>query len=244
MENLKYNCLGEGYFFRRVKVILQNKGLFYLIKKTFYKYIFPIYLMFRKKQNFMFQERKYDYFYHAYNIAWANERTVEVPIIKRKVELYRGKEILEVGNVLSHHLPVHWDIVDKYERVNDIINEDVISFRPKKRYDLIISISTLEHVGWDETPRDPKKILTAIKNLKDNCLKSDGELVVTLPINYNPIMDQLLFSGKLEFDEIYCLKRLGWDNRWKQVTLKEVMSARFDSPFIGAHGLVLGVIKK
>ena len=29
----------------------------------------------------------------------------------------------------------------------------------------IVSISTMEHVGWDETPRDSKKILVALENL-------------------------------------------------------------------------------
>jgi cyclopropane fatty-acyl-phospholipid synthase-like methyltransferase len=44
-----------------------------------------------------------------------------------------------------------------------VINEDVVNFKSKKKYDLIVSISTLEHVGWDEKPM---KIPRAIENLK------------------------------------------------------------------------------
>ena len=49
------------------------------------------------------------------------------------------------------------DIVDKYEKKKGIINQDIVDYKPDKKYDLIISISTLEHVGWDETPRENYK---------------------------------------------------------------------------------------
>ena len=56
----------------------------------------------------------------------------------------------------------------------------------------IVSISTIEHVGWDETPRDPKKIPLALENLTTRCLAPDGEIVVTLPLGYNTYLDKLL----------------------------------------------------
>jgi len=55
----------------------------------------------------------------------------------------------------------------------------------------IVSISTIEHMGWDETPRDPKKIPLALENLIE-CLVPGGEIVVTLPIGYNTYLDKLL----------------------------------------------------
>src|SRR6202034_3735504 len=107
----------------------------------------------------------YYYFYHRYNYTWKNERTIEIPIIWDIIRKNPNKEILEVGNVLSHYYQVHHTILDKYEKGDNVINEDVIDFNPKKKYDLIVSISTLEHVGWDEEPRQPLKILTAVTNL-------------------------------------------------------------------------------
>ena len=56
----------------------------------------------------------------------------------------------------------------------------------------IVSISTIEHVGWDETPRDPNKIPRALENLTTRCLAPGGEIVVTLPIGYNTYLDKLL----------------------------------------------------
>jgi len=55
----------------------------------------------------------------------------------------------------------------------------------------IVSISTIEHMGWDETPRDPKKIPLALENLIE-CLAPGGEVVVTLPMGYNIYLDKLL----------------------------------------------------
>lgn len=99
---------------------------------------------------------------------------------------YKGRKILEVGNVLSHYFPVNHDIVDKYEKADGVINQDVIDFYPSKRYDLIISISTLEHVGWDENLRDhkilrdPMKVLHAIENLK-RLLAPEGKWLSPYP---------------------------------------------------------------
>jgi len=58
----------------------------------------------------------------------------------------------------------------------------------------IVSISTIEHVGWDETPRDPKKIPLALENLATKCLAPGGEIVVTLPIGYNTYLDKLMME--------------------------------------------------
>lgn len=241
----KYDYLEKESFFRKVRGIFKRKGLFYLLKKTFYEYGFPIYLRFHRKEKFIFHGKEYDYFIHDYNITWANERAIEVPIIKEKLDLFKNRHVLEVGNVLSHYFPLWWDVLDKYEKSKDMINEDVVNFKPKKKYDLIVSISTLEHVGWDETPKDPQKILVALKHLKDNCLKKGGEMLITLPAAYNTKMDRMLFEGRLQFDETYYLKRLSWDNKWKETNIKEIKDVKkYGHPFIGANGLVIGFVRK
>lgn len=204
-----------------------------------------IYFLFKILQPlriFKFQGRSYKYFCHRYNFAWGNERTVEIPVIWEIVKKHQGKEILEVGNVLSHYFSVNHDILDKFEKGKGVINQDVVKFAPDKKYDLIVSISTLEHVGWDEKPRDPKKILKAIKNLK-NCLAPRGKMMVTLPLGYNPEMDKLLKEEKMRFDKQYYLKRISRDNLWRQVSWKNIRGARYNDPFPGANGVVVGVLK-
>src|SRR3990172_4116095 len=99
-------------------------------------------------RTFVFRDKTYHYFYHTYNPTWRNERCVETPIIWSIVKRSKEANILEVGNVLSHYFDTNHDVLDKYERAPGVINEDVVEFKSNKRYDLIVSISTLEHVGW------------------------------------------------------------------------------------------------
>lgn len=44
-------------------------------------------------------------------------------------------------------------VIDRYEEIDDAVNGDVRFFRTDRRYDVVVSISTLEHVGLDETEK-------------------------------------------------------------------------------------------
>jgi len=59
------------------------------------------------------------------------------------VRKYHGKNIPEIGIVLSHHVKFELDILDKYEIAEGVSNVDVVVFRSQKKYDLIVSISTI-----------------------------------------------------------------------------------------------------
>jgi cyclopropane fatty-acyl-phospholipid synthase-like methyltransferase len=151
-------------------------------------------------------------------------------------------DILEVGNVLSHYFAVTHDIVDKYEKAAGVINQDVVDINLPKKYDLIVSISTLEHVGWDETSREPGKINRAIKKLK-KLLNPNGKIVVTMPIGYSLDLDKSLKTGKVKFDKMYCLKRISKDNKWVETDWESIRNSKYDDPFPFANGLVIGLIK-
>ena len=235
----------------KAKEVSKEKGIYYVvcagIKKIIYYMngllCYHYHKIFKSSRNFTFQGETYSYFYHMYNRTWENERTVEVPIIWATVKKYHGKKILEVGNVLSHYFSVSHDILDKYEKADGVINQDVVDFQPSKKYDLIVSISTLEHIGWDEKPQDPMKILLAIQNLKD-LIASGGKIIVTLPLGYNTKMDNLLKDGKIKFTEQYYLKRISRDNRWIEVDWNDIREANYGNPFPAANGLVVNIIEK
>ncbi|MEE9378712.1 MAG: hypothetical protein V3V33_11840, partial [Candidatus Lokiarchaeia archaeon] len=176
-----------------------------------------VYKKFRSSSRFKLNNKIYPYFYHNYNFTWRAERAVEIPIIIEILKRNKGKRILEIGNVLSHYFSHKHDILDKYEKGEGVINEDIVNFYPKKKYDLIISISTLEHVGWHEAIKEPLKILNAIEHLK-SYLTNKGEFVFTIPIGENPFLDNLLKENKIKFSEKYCLKKISFDNKWKQVS--------------------------
>lgn len=196
----------------------------------------------RKNHYFVFNKQKYNYFIHPYNCTWKNERTVEIPIIKKILDENKNKEVLEVGNVMPHYGVTGHDILDKYETAENVINEDVINFKPQKKYDLIISISTLEHVGQDEKIKDNTKILKAISNLK-KLLTNKGQIIITLPLGYNKNMDLLIKKGKIDFKKKFLMVRISEENIWRQVPWKKNLNVKYGRPFFGANGLIIGIIK-
>lgn len=197
------------------------------------------YYRFSKSRTFKFNGNKYKYFNHYYNPTWHNERSVEIPIISKFLSENDDGNVLEIGNVLSHYFNINHDVVDKYEKAKGVINEDVVDFKSSKKYSLIISISTLEHVGWDEKPKDPKKILSALENLR-NSLAPGGKLVVTMPIGHNSKLDNYLETGKLKFTENYYLKRISKNNCWKELNTG-FYNAKLDFPFPFANLIFIGV---
>ena len=115
--------------------------------------------------------------------------------------------------------------------------------KPSEKYDLIVSVSTLEHVGWNEEPKEPTKSLAAIENLK-NCLVPTGIIVVTLPLGENPYLDKLLKEKELQFTQQYFLKRISSNNKWVQAEWKDIQNSAYNYPFPFANGVVIGVIEK
>jgi len=193
--------------------------------------------LFLARQEFRFQGAPYRYFVHRYNQTWRNERAVEVPIAWAAVQAQAKGRILEVGNVLAHYFPVGHDRVDKYEHAHGTHNVDVLDFRGGP-YDLIVSISTLEHVGYDEQPREADKPLRAIAHLR-SLLSPKGVLLATLPVGYNPSLDAALRDARVPFAQSGCLKRVSADNHWEEVPFADVISARMHAPFRGINGLVI-----
>ena len=203
---------------------------------------FNYYKIFDPSKTFEFQLNTYKYFYHWYNTTWNNERAIEIPIICKFINESKGEDILEIGNVLSHYFNIEHDIVDKYEKADGVINQDVVDFKASKKYGLIVSISTLEHVGWDETPRDPEKIFIALENLR-NSLVPRGKLIVTLPIGQNSALDSFLATGKIKFTKNYYLKRISQSNKWTELN-SEFNKAEHVFPFPGANLLFVGIYNK
>jgi hypothetical protein len=169
-----------------------------------------------KRRTLDFQGRTYRYFYNSYNPTFTNERVIEVPIVWDEVQRHAPDQVLEVGNVLAHYFPIQHQVLDKYERARGVINADVVDFQPQRRYELIAASSTLEHVGWDETPREPEKFLRAVSHLA-TLLAPGGTLLVTLPVGYNAAVDHFLAEGMIPFTSVGYLKRDEFGGRWREV---------------------------
>jgi hypothetical protein len=220
----------------------RHQRLKQFLKRTFDPIICWSYRTFCTRRSFEFNGESYSYFYHPYNSAWKTERGLEIPLVWKVVQAERGS-VLEVGNVLSHYFPIKHDVLDKYEKAPGVVNEDIVSFAPGKKYDLIVAISTLEHVGWDEQPMEPMKLLPAIDNLL-SLLRPGGKIMITVPIGCNTTLDSLIRQKIIKFDETYCFKRFARDCQFKQVAWKEISHAHYDSPFPLVNAVVLGIYNR
>ncbi len=202
--------------------------------------------------SFLFDGQKYEYFRHQYNGAWSNERSVEVPIVYSAVLNALGRKILEVGDVLQHYYHFPHDILDKYEVNTGVINEDVLDFQPAYPYDLIVSISTLEHVGYDsyhgKEEKDPDKVLRAIRKIR-SWLSPYGIGVITFPLGYNPHLDDHWKAGRLGFMQEYYMRLVKpavgtWESGahpiWEQAAREELV---IHKPYDGARDLLIGVLR-
>lgn len=239
MNKLKQN-------WRIYKKELRNKGLLSFIRARVQKLVdilmYRLINLTQQNKQFTFNHKRYYYSLSRYNYTWKNERSVEIPIIYKLLENNKNKDVLEVGNVLSHYYLTSHDVLDKYEKASGVINEDVVDYSPSKKYDLIVSISTLEHVGWEEKPQEPQKIIPAIKKLK-SLLKENGQLIITLPLGYsNPFLNKAIQDQTLGFDDTYYLKRISHSNKWKQVEFADVKNSKYNSPFPNANAILVGII--
>lgn len=198
-----------------------------------------------RQGTFIFNGKQYHYFYHMYNQTWRNERAVEIPIVWRAIQdhlkNYPNAKVLEVGNVMSHYFPYYvqryqkifsWDIVDKYEKSEEvkIINEDIVRFNPSRKYSFILSISTLEHIGFQEHIYggepifEPDKVLKALENMI-NLLDVCGTMIVTIPLGENPYLDKMLINDRIKFTETYAMMKID-RNEWQNVSLDEAINAK------------------
>jgi SAM-dependent methyltransferase len=192
-----------------------------------------------RPDGFEFDGVSYRYFAHPYNETWRNERAVEIPVAMRTLEQRGGSRVLEVGNVLVHYGRAGHDVVDKYERAsNRVVQADIVDFRTSARYDLIVAISTLEHVGFDEDVKDPAKPRRAVEHMT-SLLAPGGELLVTIPLGYNAAVDRDLETGALGFDEVGYLRRLDRFNRWSEASASAVAGAAYGHPFAAANALAV-----
>lgn len=184
-------------------------------------------------KTFKFNGNEYEYFNHEYNSTMSNERCIEIPIVH---SFYLGS-VLEVGRVLHHYFP-NYDhtVVDKTEEGG--IVQDICEYTPAAKFDTVISISTLEHIGWDDSNKE-RTAVQALERIQSLMLAPDGKIVATIPMGYNKTLDNVLRVYKL-FDEQYCMVRIG-DAEWEQ--RDELVFGTYPHRNGGANSLLIGITK-
>ena len=195
------------------------------------------------RATFRYDGAEHRYLRHAYNWTWLNERAVEVPLAAAVLAGSAGARVLEVGNVLGHYQAADHTVVDKYERAAGVLNADVAELDLPGPYDLVLAVSTLEHVGLDEDVLDPGKPARAIERLT-SLLAPGGRLWCSHPVGYNLELDRQLQDGRFGFTRLTALRRLGPSNRWEQVPVEEVWGTRYDRLLYTAQAIVIAELQR
>ena len=182
------------------------------------------------RRSFEFNGSRYPYFYHRYNNTAETERCVEIPLAWEFLQRRATPTVLEIGNVLNHYKPFPHTIVDKYETAEGAFNVDVCDFSPAQKFDAIVSISTIEHVGWDERPFEAQKALRAIEHLRQ-MFAPGGSMFLSFPIGHNETLDAAVRDGILGCTELRGMKRLPRNN-WIEAPISELLRGRLNPPYL------------
>lgn len=225
---------------------VRSRGFISSVFHHSFQLILPFYKIYVEKfrdSTFKFNGIEYKYFIDRYSCTWSNERAVEVPIFTKILgkALKSNKRTLEIGRVLDHYLENDgkWDVLDKYEKSEGVIIEDILDYIPADKYDLVISISTMEHVGFDEENGDSQKVVSAIDNILNNIVSHNGNFVFSVPLGFNSFLDDKIYSGMLPTQNIKYLKRDG-RMRWHESDLKEVKGSVYGDPhYVSANAVAV-----
>jgi hypothetical protein len=115
-----------------------------------------------------------------------------------------------------------------------VSNVDIMDYTPDRHFDLAVSISTLEHVGHDEHPRDPEKAAMALQRI--DTLADD--LLVTIPVGYNRELEGTFIDGP--FERVDLLVKTSRFARWEQRPLSEREHVQYALPYAYGNGLLVG----
>ena len=177
---------------------------------------------------FNFRGKEYPYIDLPPNNTRINERRVEVSLGYAYLERYKGQEVLEVGNVMRHYKPkgiyTH-DVLDLYEtnpNFPEIINQDILTWCPTKRYKATLSISTLEHTS------NP---ILAIANI----LSYSDHVFITVPFGY--AKSYQVFEA---YPDLFFMQRINNEaNEWREATRDEVAGTKYNEPFRFANAIMI-----
>ncbi len=225
---------GIAWFIRRF-------GIAQLFMKPVRTVMAPLVIPMLRARTIAFRGEAIPLVYARHNVTWANERCVELALARRFLAGVPAEHVLEVGKVTPHYFGGGHMVVDKYEP--GALQVDIVDFAPGRRFDLILSISTFEHIAFDEAggPEEPEAVAAKVRAALDRCLgllAPGGTFVITVPMGYNPALDAMVAADGLGCVRATWFKRFpGRD--WRVVGREEGMGCRYGSPYAFANGIML-----
>lgn len=175
----------------------------------------------RRGRTFSLGSATLPYELSRYNGAWLNERSVEISLAKHLLSGIAPDAVLEVGNVLARYGRSGHTIVAKYEDIEGVVNEDILDYQPGRNFDAVVAVSTLEHVGFDEAVKNPLGPALALDAMR-SLLSPDGFVLTTVPLGYNPDLDDAIASGNFSCSRQFALRRTSAENDWVEDTVEAI----------------------
>lgn len=123
-----------------------------------------------------------------------------------------------------------------------VINKNALTYKSKNKFDLILAISTFEHIGKDEIKKYPTKIIKVINNLKKQ-LNKNGKIIFSVPIGYNNDLDKIIQDNQLAINVETYLERNSKINTWINTNKKSAFKRKYNSPYPNANAIMIGEIK-
>lgn len=193
--------------------------------------------------NFIINRKTFRMFRSGYSLY---ERQIEIPYVLDYIHGSSPSGMLEIGNCLYNVGVTGHTVVDKYEQAEGVINIDIEEFKHPSKFNTIISISTLEHIGKDEGLTDSltqDKLIKVFDIIQNNLLDPiNGKFLFTIPIGYNTPLDQLIFDFTTKLTSAYFMRQVRLDE-WLQTTVLDAKTAQYNHPFPAGNVILFGEIK-
>lgn len=169
----------------------------------------------------------------GYYNDYADERRLEVPLLKLFVDLFRNDtRLMEVGAVSCHHFPGNHEIYDATEK--GAINSLAEDLNYKGRF--VASISTIEHIGKPDYGLEvhPYRCITVLNNMLEA-----SSYLITFPIGYNKLLDSYIKNIVLNSNpsDVYTFHRDEGNDWYLDDAVK--MDYAYGNPFIYGNGVCL-----
>lgn len=153
-----------------------------------------------------------------------HERDIEMPWGRRLLARARGRT-LEVGNCTQRIWPdlPRRDIVCQYDELGGtqtVHREDICYFDRGVRYNLIVSLSTFEHVGNEYGPYIDSKAIEAVTHCM-RLLAPRGRLAFTIPCGFHGALERWVVDHRDDWRSLALMVRVSDDNEWVERPVEE-----------------------
>jgi hypothetical protein len=73
-------------------------------------------------------------------------------------------------------------------------------------------------------------------------VKPGGQIIITVPIGQNPVLDNLVRKRSIEFDRQYYMKRVSRSNLWIETSEEEAYCLKYGSPYQYGNAIMIAFI--